>query len=70
MLFTANKFAAARATVRVKLLIDQKIRGLALSAGDVAEVTSEEARHLKSMGRAVIVPSDFEGDDQPKRANR
>jgi hypothetical protein len=66
MLVTANKFAAARANVRVRLLIDQKIRGLALSAGDEAELTADEARRLKNMGRVEIVPS----EETPKKATR
>jgi hypothetical protein len=70
MLVTSSKFAAAQKNTRVKLLIDQKIQGLSLSAGDVCDVPSDLARRLKNIGRAEVVPSDFAGDDTPKKANR
>ncbi len=70
MLVTSGRFAAAQKTVRVKLLIDQKIKGLALSAGDVVDLSGEEARRLGGMGRVEIVASDFGEDNSPKVANR
>lgn len=70
MLVTSSKFASVQKTVRVKLLIDQKVRGLSLKAGDICDVSAEEARRLKNIDRAEIVPSDFEGDELPKKAAR
>jgi hypothetical protein len=57
MLVTANKFAEASKTVRLKLLIDQKVQKLALKAGDVVEVPAQLARFLKNIGRAEDAPA-------------
>jgi len=65
MLVTSSKFAESQKPVRLKLLIDQKVLGLALSAGDEVEVPAELARRLKRMERAVDAPV-----PAPKTANR
>ena len=57
-LVTSSRFADSNKVVRVKLLIDQKIQGLSLKAGDVAEVPGDLARRLKRMERVEDAPAD------------
>ena len=61
-LVTSGKFADANKQVRVKLLIDQKIQGLSLKAGDVAEVPGDLARRLVRIERAELAKP---GDVKP-----
>jgi hypothetical protein len=68
MLVTSSRFAEAQKPVRVKLLIDQKVQGLALSKGDIAEVPGDVARRLIRMERAESVkPGDVSEFGAPKK---
>lgn len=78
MLITASKFAAAQKTVRVKALIDHKIKGVAVKTGDIIkDVPADLARHLNSIGRVEIATDaevkaaeDAEKPTKPIVANR
>ena len=52
-------------TKKVRLLIDQKIRGVALKKGDTADVTEADAKYLKALDRV-----EFVAVDAPKQAER
>ena len=67
MLVSQDRFAQGR-TLRVKLLIDQKVKGVALKEGDTCDLPLGEAQYLKAIGRAEIVPVDPE--KTPKAASR
>ena len=67
MLVSRERFAQGQNT-RVRLLIDQKVKGLALNKGDTCDLTLSEALYLKSIGRAEIVTADEEKN--PKAAAR
>lgn len=49
----ADRFAGK--TQKVKLLIDQKIRGVALKAGDTCDLAISEAVYLKNIERVEFV---------------
>lgn len=67
-LVTSDQFTQQGKTVRVKLLADQKIRNLALSKGDTCDLTLQEARYLKGIGRVEDAPAAEKAP--PVRANR
>ena len=67
MLVSRERFSQGHNT-RVKLLTDQKVKGLALNEGDTCDLTLAEALYLKSIGRAEIVVADPE--KTPKTAAR
>jgi hypothetical protein len=62
-LVSLNKLAGK--TQRVKLLHDQKIRGVALSKGDTVDLSESESVFLKAIDRV-----EFIGSDEPKSATR
>ncbi len=67
-LVTSSRFADSNKVVRVKLLVDQKIQGLSLKAGDVAEVPGDLARRLVRMERVEDVkPGDVDEFGAPKK---
>jgi hypothetical protein len=60
---SAGRFAGK--TQKVKLNIDQKVRSVALKAGDTCDLEVAEATYLKNIGRA-----EFVSNDEPKTAAR
>ena len=61
----ANAARFAGKTQKVKLKIDQKIQGVALKAGDTADLPRNEALYLKNIDRV-----EFIADAEPKEATR
>lgn len=61
----ANAARFAGKIQKVKLKIDQKIRGVALKAGDTADLALHEALYLKNIDRV-----EFLADAEPKEATR
>jgi hypothetical protein len=51
----AGRFAGK--TQKVKLLLDQKIRGVALSKGDTCDIPVDEALYLSKISRVEFVTS-------------
>jgi len=64
---SADRFHFGAKMQRVKLAIDQKIRGVALKAGDVCELLPHEALYLKNIGRVKFMADEPE---KPKSATR
>jgi hypothetical protein len=61
--FAADRLAGK--TQKVKLRIDQKIRGVGLSKGDTADLPLNEALYLKNIDRVEFVET-----SEPKSATR
>jgi hypothetical protein len=55
-LITADRFTGSGQKVqRVRLLVDQKVKGLALKAGDTVDLDKSEALYLKNVERVAFV---------------
>ena len=61
----ANAARFAGKTQKVRLKIDQKIMGVALEAGDTADIPYNDALYLKNIDRV-----EFVADAEPKEAER